>query len=31
MKGLIVTENVKEVKCEGLCDELESKKCFQRQ
>ena len=31
MKGLRVTKNNKEIKFEGVWDELEAQKCFQRQ
>ena len=31
VKGFRVTENVEEIKVEGAWNELESKKCFQKQ
>ena len=31
VKGFRVTENVEEIKVEGVWNELESKKCFQKQ
>ena len=31
VKGLRVTKNIKEIKFEGVCREIESKKLFQKQ